>query len=227
MKCSDSLWKQIAPIYQNIIQHPFIQELAQGTLDKERFIFYMEQDAYYLVRFSRALALIAGRAASSTLIHSFLNFALGALVAERELHAKYLNPLHELDNIEPSPSCMAYVQYLIATASTASLEEAIAAVLPCFWIYREVGHTILFSASKNNPYRSWIDTYSSQEFSEGTDQALSILDEVASGCSIHALERMEKAFEYSALFEWHFWNDAYERVVFSDASKLEKFLQIF
>ncbi len=217
MRFSDSLWRQITPIYQRIIRHPFNDELAQGTLSYERFIFYMKQDAHYLVGFSRALALIAGRADSSKIIHQFLNFALGALVAERELHAKFLPPNFTGDNIEPSPACMAYIQYLIATAATAPLEEAMAAVLPCFWIYREVGRNIAAYAKESNPYMRWIDTYSSQEFSDGTDQAISILDEIASRCSTHALTRMETAFEYCSLFEWHFWDDAYTMTIFQKA----------
>lgn len=62
MRFSHALWQQVAPIYQTIIDHPFNRELAEGVLDRGRFLFYLEQDAYYLVRFSRALALIAGRA---------------------------------------------------------------------------------------------------------------------------------------------------------------------
>lgn len=210
MRFSDSLWQQINLIYKRIINHPFNIELAQGTLDHERFVFYMEQDAYYLVGFSRALALIAGRSDSSKIIRLFLHFALEALVAERTLHATFLG---SIDLIKPSLSCMAYTQYLIATAATASLEESVAAILPCFWIYREVGRSIAVNAKENNPYSLWIKTYSSQEFSESTDQAIALLDEMAGECSADTLVRMENAFEKSALLEWHFWEDAYSKLI--------------
>lgn len=219
MKFSECLWQAILPIYQQILRHPFNAELAEGTLDEKRFIFYMEQDSYYLINFSRALAFIAGRALSSKTIHQFLNFSLGALVAERELHASFLPSNYNYDRIEPSPSCMAYTQYLISTAATAPLEEAMAAVLPCFWIYRDVGRNIVTYCMHANPYARWIETYSSQEFSDGTDQAISLLDELASHCSIETLERMKKAFEYSSLFEWHFWDDAYKMIIFRDSIK--------
>lgn len=217
MKFSDTLWQQVIPIYQKIIDHPFNSELAQGTLSYDRFVFYMKQDAYYLINFSRALGFIAARANSSHFIHHFLNFALGALVAERELHAKFLPGSNNFDSIEPSPACMAYSQYLVATAATAPLEEAIAAVLPCFWIYREVGRNIALQANENNPYMRWIDTYSSQEFSEGTEKAISILDTFADQCHKNSLVCMQKAFECCTLFEWHFWNDAYNMVIFRNA----------
>lgn len=217
MRFSEHLWQSIAPIYQQIIQHPFNIELAEGTLDEKCFIFYMAQDSYYLIHFSRALALIAGRSVSSKTIHQFLNFSLGALCAERELHATFLPSNYSSDKIDPSPSCLAYTQYLIATAATAPLEEAIAAVLPCFWIYREVGCNIAVNCAHNNPYARWIETYSSEEFSHSTNEAIGLLDKIAEGSPTEVLERMKEAFEYSALFEWHFWDDAYGMNIFKDS----------
>jgi len=219
MKFSEHLWQATFPIYQQILRHPFHAELAEGTLDEKRFIFYMEQDSYYLISFSRALAFIAGRAVSSKTIHQFLSFSLEALVAERKLHASFLPSNYNCDWIEPSPSCMAYTQYLIAKATIAPLEEAIAAVLPCFWIYREVGRNIAAHCIHANPYMKWIETYASQEFSDDTDQAIFLLDELAIHSSVEILERMKKAFEYSLLFEWHFWNDAYKMIIFRDSIK--------
>lgn len=211
MTFSEELWEHTLPIFREIIAHPFNVELAEGTLRADRFRFYMEQDECYLVDFSRALALIAGR---SSYVGPFLHFASGAFHAERMLHAHFLAP-GSYDHIEPSPACMAYTRFLLATAATASVEEAIAAVLPCFWIYREVGRTIAKRAHRDNPYALWIETYSSREFSEETEQAIALLDAVAEQSPPHLLKRMTSAFEYCTLFEWHFWNDAYKMAVFN------------
>ena len=216
MKFSENLWQLASPIYQNIIDHPFNTELAEGTLDERRFLFYMEQDASYLVSFSKALALIAARSVSTHKMRHFLNFSLGALIAERELHANFLPKGYNFDRAEPSPSCIAYAQYLIAMAATASLEEAVAAVLPCFWIYREVGRDLATRLNKESPYARWIETYSGEEYSQGTDQAILLLDDLAAGASPTTLERMIKAFEYSALYEWLFWDDAYNMRLFKE-----------
>jgi thiaminase/transcriptional activator TenA len=48
MKWSDKAWKAIEPIYEKTVTLPFIQELTNGTLDREKFIFYIQQDAMYL-----------------------------------------------------------------------------------------------------------------------------------------------------------------------------------
>ena len=59
MSFSESAWSAIDPIYQSILEHPFNQELAKGTLTKKRFQFYMKQDSLYLIDFARALAIAA------------------------------------------------------------------------------------------------------------------------------------------------------------------------
>lgn len=215
MEFLNCLWDKIAPIYQQILSHPFNLELASGTLSREQFTFYMQQDAYYLIEFSKTLALIAGRSRSAQMVNDFLDFSLQALVAERSLHSHFLEQSDGVPiELAVSPACMAYTRYLIATASNASLEEAIAAVLPCFWVYREVGQSIKKISQKSNPYVLWIDTYSNEEFSHGVDQAQLILDGIASQSSPHILNLMTEAFEYSTLLEWHFWNDAYHMSTF-------------
>lgn len=206
MKFSDQLWQKAAPIYQRILDHAFIKELASGELDFEKFKYYMEQDSLYLIEFSKALALIAGRLNSPVDIQRFLHFSFGALIAERELHAHFVSIS---EPFEWSPTCLSYTSYLLATAATASVEEAIAVVLPCFWIYREVGEYIASKTSENNPYALWIATYSSPEFWESTEKMINLFDKAAEQTSDKGRKLMETAFENSALFEWHFWNDAH------------------
>ncbi len=222
MRFSDELWKHTLPIYQEIVTHPFNVELASGTLSQERFQFYMRQDAHYLVHFSKALALIAARSNAPRVIQLFLKFSSGALLAERELHAHFLGQLCDDDPL--SPTCLGYTQYLIAIAATGSVEEAIAAVLPCFWIYREIGRSIYDYAEKNNPYALWIQTYASQEFSDATDEAICLLNEAAEHCSSH--QQMKKAFETSALYEWHFWNDSHDMTLFDQFRGVTKLVNL-
>ncbi|MBS4167570.1 TenA family protein [Parachlamydia sp. AcF125] len=218
MKFSNYLWQQILPIYQEILDSPFCTELAAGKLSQERFSFYMQQDAYYLIHYSRTLALIAGRANTPRMIDIFLNFASSALAAKHHLHTNFLSADYSIDNLPLSPTCIAYPRYLIATATTASLEEAIASIVPCFWLYREVGHHVGNQMGDNNPYLLWKSTYSSQKFSDDTDTAIAMLDEMADRCSDFMLARIEDTFKTCSQFEWQFWNDAYSMNCFPKAN---------
>lgn len=117
MKFSEELWKASAKIINSIHQHPFNRELANGNLEREKFQFYLKQDSLYLIDFARALAITAAKSQCIEDMTSFLQFAQGAIVAERQLHQHYF----DLYGI------------------TVDVPQAGHALLPCFWIYREVG----------------------------------------------------------------------------------------
>lgn len=203
------LWAAIAPIHEAILRSPFNTELAAGTLDRDRFRFYMFQDSLYLADFARALAVTGARANSSAHVLDYLRFAEGAIVVERALHESYFAEFGVPSDLVQSPTCSFYTNFLLATAAHRSHEEAVAALLPCFWIYREVGHAIRRQAAADNLYRRWIDTYAGEDFSASVDHAIAITDEVAAVVGDAARERMRDAFITSSRLEWMFWDSAY------------------
>ncbi len=203
------LWEVAAPVYDDILRLPFNVELADGTLDRDRFRFYIFQDSRYLADFARALAIAGARLDATEQVLEYLRFAEGAIVVERALHASYFAEFGVPEGLEQSPACAFYTNYLLATASHRSVEEAVAALLPCFWIYREVGTAIHARAAADNPYRRWIDTYAGEDFSASVDRAIAITDDVAAGAAPATRERMRDAYLTSSRLEWLFWDSAH------------------
>jgi thiaminase/transcriptional activator TenA len=212
MKFTDSLWQSTLPIYEEILRLPFIEELTAGTLSRERFVFYMKQDALYLQDFSRSLAITGSRLPDPEQAQTFMGFAHGVFAVERQLHETYFRDFGVELDVSRAPACFAYTQFLLATAATCSHEESAAALLPCFWIYREVGNEIVSRAKQNlasNPYARWIETYSGEEYDESVTQAIEVVDALG-GAAPEPLQRaMQAAFEKSARLEWMFWDSAY------------------
>ena len=99
MNFSEQAWEEIAPIYAAILNHPFIRELAAGTLSKERFQFYMVQDALYLTGFSRVLSLAAARAPDPDTMMQFDEYARTALTVERALHETFFRQFGIADDV--------------------------------------------------------------------------------------------------------------------------------
>lgn len=209
MRFTQTLWENIEDIYQAILALPFNQELMAGTLAQEKFEFYIVQDSFYLADFGRALSILGSRSASSQRMLDFWIFAQNAIVVERALHEGYIQQFNITTESERSPTCSFYTNFLLATASHRSYEEGVAGVLPCFWIYREVGNAIYAQAAPNNPYQNWIDTYAGEEFSTAVDKAIAITDEVAQQVTPEAQARMTAAFVQSSRLEWMFWDSAY------------------
>ena len=209
---TDELWQSILPVYDAILAHPFIDELTDGSLSRDRFVFYMKQDALYLQDFSRALALTSSRLPDLNAAQAFLGFAHGVFTVERQLHETYFRDFGVVLDVDRAPACFAYTQFLLATATTATHEEAAAALLPCFWIYREVGNHIVAKAREGvaeNPYAKWIETYSGDEYDTSVTQAIDVVEALGSKARPELRAAMQRAFEKSARLEWMFWDSAY------------------
>ncbi|GLB48915.1 thiaminase II [Neptunitalea lumnitzerae] len=210
-KWSTNAWSTITPIYDKILLHPFITELMEGTLPKEKFSFYIQQDALYLATFGRVLSGIASKLTDANHVQDFLEFSSGTIMVERELHKTFLTTFDVASSIEKSPACTLYTNYLEAQLATKPLEVAIAAVLPCFWIYKEVGDYILANQTKaENPYQEWINTYGGEAFAESVRKAIEITNVIASQATEQQQAEMTKAFTMASKMEWLFWDSAYQ-----------------
>ena len=99
MNWSDSAWKTIEPIYDKIIEMPFITELMNGTLPLEKFQYYMVQDAFYLDQFGRALAIIGARVDNVEDSLAYIKFAEGAIVVEKALHESYFEEFLKVSHV--------------------------------------------------------------------------------------------------------------------------------
>ena len=213
MTFSEDAWTRTEAIRRAIHAHPFNRGLAAGTLPREAFRAYMTQDAIYLVAYARALAAASLRAPEPGVQEFFADAAKTALVVERALHERYLGAYGvaraEMDAAEPSPTCLAYTSFLLATAQSGSYEELAAAILPCFWIYWDVGNTIAATAAPDNPYRAWIDTYADEAFGRAVERAKAAADAAASGLDERRVAGMHRAFRRSCQYEWMFWDAAH------------------
>jgi thiaminase/transcriptional activator TenA len=212
--CND-VWQRSRTLRAAIMDMPFNRELAAGTLPRETFQFYMLQDSLYLEGYSRTLSILSAKAPDVDMMLEFAEAAQEALVVERALHESVFRSFGldqaTVDAAEESPTCLNYVNFLLATAHQNSFEEAVAAVLPCFWVYEEVGLAVHETAAADNPYRAWIDTYSSEEFSAAVKRVVAATDRLADRASPYRVERMAQAFIRSVQFEWMFWDSAYRR----------------
>lgn len=205
MSITQNLWEHGKIVYQNILELPFLKKLAQGDLAREAFIFYLEQDALYLIEFAKAFNQIASRMHAAEDVNQMMNFAQGALIAERSVHEHYFQMFQTKPQQEMMPSCLAYSNFLRLHATQSPIDEALAALLPCFWIYAEVGLFISKNAViENNPYHDWIATYGGEEFQTVVKEMIAITERFAQNES-----RMKQAYLTSCRYEWLFWDAAY------------------
>lgn len=210
MKWSEQAWRSIEPIYESILQMPFIQELIQGSLPLEKFQYYLMQDSIYLEHFGRALAIIGARANAIPDMLAFFRFAETTIIVENALHESYFVDFGIVEKDAIQPACHHYTHFLKSTTALEAVEVGMAAVLPCFWIYKAVGDYIYQQQTGGtHPYQKWINTYAGEEFGIAVKSAINICDSNAAQTTPVIQDKMTEAFIMSSRLEYDFWEAAY------------------
>lgn len=212
---TERLWDEAAGVYEAILAHPFLAGLRDGTLDEERFAYYLAQDAHYLRDYARALAAVATRAPTHADTAMFARHAADTAAVELALHETLLPRLGidpaRLASIPVSPTTTAYTSYLLAVAHTGGLAEGFAAVLPCYWIYQRVGAALVSAGSPDPRYQAWIDTYAGESFAAAVAEVLAFGDRLGTRLAEDDADRAAARFRTAARYEWMFWDAAWRR----------------
>ena len=162
------MWSAMEGIFARILAHPFVAGLTDGSLPRDAFAHYVVQDALYLVDYARALAIVGAKGPDEHAIAKFAAHAQGAIEVERSLHLGLFRELGvtdaEVRAAPVMPTTLAYTSYLLRSCHQGSFAEGLAAVLPCYWIYAEVGARLLVRSSPDPAYARWIATYGGEEF---------------------------------------------------------------
>jgi thiaminase/transcriptional activator TenA len=210
MSFTAECWRAITPIYDAILRHPFLRGLTDGSLAHDAFRFYVVQDAHYLRDFARALSIAAARAPREDWIITLNEHAAGALRVERSLHGTFFRDfgLAEKDVAATplAPTNLAYTSYLLAVAYGAPFHEALAALLPCYWIYWEVGKELERAGSSDPLFSRWIGTYASEEFGGIVRAVLEMADTTAARLGDDERAAMRGHFITTSRYEWMFWD---------------------
>jgi thiaminase/transcriptional activator TenA len=212
---TSELWQGIADVYRAILAHPFVTGLTDGSLPPDAFAFYVVQDALYLPRYAKALAAVASRAPDAAGTEMFARHAAGVIAVEQTLHGALLASLGidpaAAAAAEPAPTTLAYTSYLLATIGGGSYAEGVGAVLPCYWIYWEVGKELLRCGSPDTRYQQWIDMYGGEDFGEIVRGVLAVANGLGPDLAPCERARVHRHFRTSSRYEWMFWDMGYQK----------------
>jgi thiaminase (transcriptional activator TenA) len=204
------------PIWEAILAHPFLKELGDGTLPHDRFLYFIRQDYLYLFEFARVLCVGGSKAEDLDTLEMFAKHAANTVAVERVMHTSFIQRLglqaDQLLDSERTPTTQAYTRHLLAVAREGTLGEIVAAVLPCYWIYLEVGRHLVTCQPADPIYRDWIKAYGSETFAALVQQQLNLVDGLGARAPAHESRHMTEHFIQSSRYEYLFWDDAYRLV---------------
>ena len=210
-----ALWAQTAATRAGIDGLDFVRDLGSGCLDRSTFDSYLTQDALYLRGYSRALARASELAPNLPEQVFWAKAAHGALATEMDLHTSWLPETGtEARVVPPGPVTSGYLEHLLGRLSGAGqdsshgnceYERLVGAVLPCFWIYADVGVRLSEASHSGHPYARWLATYSDRVFMESTVSAVQILETVLERSATGVRTVICEAFRESTHREYEFF----------------------
>lgn len=217
MKFTDYLFEEVRDIWEGYLAHPFVREIGEGTLPKEKFKRYLIQDYLYLKEFSKVFAMGMVKADTVKEMKFFNAAAKGAIEDEAAIHITYMNrlgvPPKVAEKCDYELVSSSYTSYMQATSLTGDIKEIVMATLPCNWSYNYIGHYLYDTYKDNlegNYYKDWIEMYMDSSFDGVLNEWLNYTNELCSDISETERKKLIDIFKKSSLYEMDFWNMAYE-----------------
>lgn len=202
-----ALWAAGGETWRQILDLPFVRALGDGTLDEDLFSFYLDQDALYLRDYSRALATLSARADTAEAQVHWAAGAHEAIAAESQLHEGWLANRARLG--APSPITMGYTNFLRASAAGEDYVVGAAAILPCYWLYEEVGAVLSSQNHADHPYAEWLSMYGGEEFAADVARSLAEVERAFEAASPAQRVRAARAYLSACVYEREFFDQAH------------------
>lgn len=202
-----ALWAAGGETWHQILDLPFVRALGDGTLDEDLFAFYLDQDALYLRDYSRALATLSARADTAEAQVHWAAGAHEAIAAESQLHEGWLANRARLGG--PSPITMGYTNFLRASAAGDDYVVGAAAILPCYWLYEEVGAVLSSQNHADHPYADWLSMYGGEEFAADVARSLAEVERAFEAASPAQRVRAAQAYLSACVYEREFFDQAH------------------
>lgn len=212
---SDRLFNTAEPIWSACLHHPFVQGIADGTLEPEKFKHYLKQDYLYLIEYCKIFAIGAAKSRDLDTMGMFANLLHGTLHVEMDLHRAYaaefgLTPA-ELEQTPASAAMTSYTSYMLNVAQAGGVENTAAAVLACAWSYHYIGQQLAAQhpESLQHPlYGKWVQMYNSPEFTALAESCMALINKLTTGKPEHELQALEDIVVKTSYFETLFWDMA-------------------
>lgn len=215
MKFTDYLYSSSKEIWEGYKKHPFICNLAKGTLDKNKFMKYLIQDYLYLKEYAKVFCVGVVKADTMEEMKFFYSSTKGTMEDETAVHIKYLTDhgykIEDVEKMEYNIATINYTSYMKSIALTGNIKEIAIATLPCTWSYNYIGKYLLENYKddlEKNFYRPWIEEYSSKDFNDFTDVWLEYVNKICNDLNEKEKEKLKDIFVKCSLYEMEFWNMA-------------------
>jgi thiaminase/transcriptional activator TenA len=203
--------------WQKILNYKFVIELSKDILPMNKFLFYLEQDNYFLQVFARFLQSAKQKTMDTRMKDWLDSLYISTVDFEMKMQRQLLDTIFSFSsnsdtttqNISPSETTLEYTRYLLHISSSGTFNEIVSAMAPCPWTYLEIAQLLSKYHTENDVYRNWIQFYCSNESHKQVEELKQILNTLSENENEKSKERMKNHFASACKYEYLFWDMAY------------------
>ena len=213
---STRLHDAATPVWEACLRHPFVTGIGDGTLDMEKFRYFMLQDYLYLFDYARVFALGVVKARDPELMRVFAANVDAILGGEMKIHRAYMKRLditeEQVFAVKPALANLSYTNYMLSVAQTGGPMEIVASILACSWSYAEIGQALaaIPGAAEHPFYGEWIRGYASEEYAATNQTLIELMDSLAADAGEEQLAYLTDVFVNCSRYELGFWDMAWD-----------------
>lgn len=205
-------------VWEDGYRQPFLRELGEGTLPREKFAFYLLQDYRYLNEYAKVHALATTKTSDLEVMQFMVNVQNNIFSVESSVHRKYMASYgvseEEMTDVKQSMFARAYTSNILAIAYEKELVDILVAVLPCAWVYADYGQRLAAEFADtldSNPYKSWVDMYKTDEFWQCSVWLIEHIERLTADLSEERKQELIDIFITGVQNEYMFWASAYDQ----------------
>lgn len=198
-------------IWKAYNEHPFVLGIQNGTLDKNKFRYYIIQDYLYLEDYAKTFAVGVAKAKSLQTANLFAKY-ISVMNGELDVHNGYLARLgvtqEEIDSTPRALDSLSYTSYMLRVAYEEGEAEILAAILSCAYSYEIIAKNIV----RNNPdsindefYGDWIKGYTSEGYAEENIVLLNEINRLTQTYTEKQIQHLVDIFVACSRYELAFW----------------------
>ena len=192
--------------------HPFVRGIQDGSLNHEKFRFYIIQDYLYLKEYAKVFAVGVAKAKDLDIMRLFAQY-IPVMDGELNVHEGYLARLgvtqEEVDAAVPGFANLAYTSYMLRVAYEEGAAETLAAILPCAYSYEEIARRMVAENGDclGDPfYGDWVRSYIGSEYSEANRELFNALNRLSARYTQPGIKHLEDIYRMGCRFELGFWD---------------------
>lgn len=216
MKTTERLLSATKDIWEEYNRHPFVLGIQDGTLEREKFKYYIIQDYLYLEEYTKVFALGIAKAKSPETIHLFSKYVTLLTEGEMDIHRGYMGRFavtqDELENTPRALDNLSYTSYMLRVAYEEGEAEILAAILSCAYSYEVIAKNIVINdpAAQEHPfYGDWVKGYTDLSYSQSNTALMNTLDRLTAGYTEEQLQHLTDIFVACSRYELAFWELAW------------------